>query len=303
MAFIWLKETHEQEIAEHFGHLSRPPLTTRWCSAPCPGTSRRCSLNAGHEGPHASFGMFKKLMAVWSQSELPPGRKTREEERSAEVSGKEARDLLGLAWKALGEEGDYLKAEEKFTLVIKRDPSSPEPYAGLSIACLIHGNEDLAGEIIAEGLEKAGPDTRLRILAALESFFVTPRKKALELILSDGQELEEDFFIRLVSGLLANCVGAWDLSVRALEINNAEMDVPNPIREQLKLFEKASKYRFRVEPNFQHSRKPLFQDGDQINSTLYAFLLMEFVKRFVPEMRGTAWVKQLPDPEFVPPVS
>lgn len=54
------------ETIKRYGHL-RP--ASRWgsvrCGVRCPGTSRSCTLEKGHRGPHAAHGMFKRVVAVW----------------------------------------------------------------------------------------------------------------------------------------------------------------------------------------------------------------------------------------------
>lgn len=40
----------------------------RRCSAPCPGTSRRCSLSRSHRGPHVAHGLLGRVVAVWDMA-------------------------------------------------------------------------------------------------------------------------------------------------------------------------------------------------------------------------------------------
>lgn len=54
------------ETIKRYGHLRPAP---RWgvdrCSALCPGTSRTCTLEAGHRGHHVAHGLFRRVVAVW----------------------------------------------------------------------------------------------------------------------------------------------------------------------------------------------------------------------------------------------
>lgn len=56
----------DRETLKRYGHI-KP--ARGWgvhrCSARCPGSSRRCSLERGHRGPHVAHGMFGKVVAVW----------------------------------------------------------------------------------------------------------------------------------------------------------------------------------------------------------------------------------------------
>jgi hypothetical protein len=63
------------ETIKRYGHLKPAP---RWgsvrCGARCPGTSRTCTREESHRGPHAAHGMFKRVVAVWDTG-TPPGHK------------------------------------------------------------------------------------------------------------------------------------------------------------------------------------------------------------------------------------
>jgi len=54
------------ETIKRYGHLKPAP---RWgsvrCSVRCSGTSRDCTLEKGHRGPHAAHGAFNRVVAVW----------------------------------------------------------------------------------------------------------------------------------------------------------------------------------------------------------------------------------------------
>ena len=52
---------------------------SRQCLQLCPGTTRTCSREKGHAGPHVAFGLFRRVSAVWDGGEAgagsrPPGR-------------------------------------------------------------------------------------------------------------------------------------------------------------------------------------------------------------------------------------
>jgi hypothetical protein len=54
------------ETIRRYGHI-RP--ASGWgvlrCSVRLPGTSRACTLEDGHTGPHVTHGAFKRVVAVW----------------------------------------------------------------------------------------------------------------------------------------------------------------------------------------------------------------------------------------------
>jgi hypothetical protein len=62
------------ETIKRYAHLRPAPL---WgsvrCGVRCPGTSRSCTLEKGHRGPHAAHGLFKRVVAVWDAG-FPVGR-------------------------------------------------------------------------------------------------------------------------------------------------------------------------------------------------------------------------------------
>jgi hypothetical protein len=57
---------HDRETIKRYGHI-RPVRGwgARRCDARCPGTSRTCTLETGHRGPHVAHGLFKRVVAVW----------------------------------------------------------------------------------------------------------------------------------------------------------------------------------------------------------------------------------------------
>ena len=61
-----LTAERDPETIKRYGHI-KP--ARGWgvhvCSARCPGTTRTCTLEAGHRGPHVAHGAFRKVVAVW----------------------------------------------------------------------------------------------------------------------------------------------------------------------------------------------------------------------------------------------
>ncbi len=57
---------HDRATIRRYGHL-RPAKGwgVRRCGARCPGSSRTCTLEAGHRGPHVAHGLFRRVVAVW----------------------------------------------------------------------------------------------------------------------------------------------------------------------------------------------------------------------------------------------
>ena len=57
-----------RETIKRYGHI-KP--ASRWgsvrCSAKCPGSSRTCTLEEGHRGPHVAHGKFNRVVAVWGE--------------------------------------------------------------------------------------------------------------------------------------------------------------------------------------------------------------------------------------------
>lgn len=65
-------EEHPDRV-RRYGHL-RPsmPLFGRRCGAPFEaGSKRRCTLAAGHRGPHAAHGWTGRVLAVWETGSAP----------------------------------------------------------------------------------------------------------------------------------------------------------------------------------------------------------------------------------------
>jgi hypothetical protein len=55
-----------RERIKRFGHIRPAPM---WgsvrCSVRCPGSSRDCTREVGHSGPHVAHGRFNRVLAVW----------------------------------------------------------------------------------------------------------------------------------------------------------------------------------------------------------------------------------------------
>lgn len=55
-----------RETIKRYGHIRPAP---RWgsvrCFARCPGSSRTCTLEVDHNGPHVAHGIFRQVVAVW----------------------------------------------------------------------------------------------------------------------------------------------------------------------------------------------------------------------------------------------
>lgn len=52
------------ESIKRYGHV-KPARGTSKCYVRCPGTTRTCSLEKGHRGPHVAHGLFRRVVAVW----------------------------------------------------------------------------------------------------------------------------------------------------------------------------------------------------------------------------------------------
>lgn len=68
----------DRERIKRYGHIRPAPA---WgagrCSAVCPGTSRTCTLEKGHRGPHVAHGLFRRVVAVWDAGIKNPATRTR----------------------------------------------------------------------------------------------------------------------------------------------------------------------------------------------------------------------------------
>lgn len=94
----------DPETIRRFAHI-KPARGRRvvLCEAICPGTTRKCTLAAGHHGPHVAHGLLRKVHAVWdSGTELRAS--TAPLQRSLEARGPRLRDqgdpstLLAALW-------------------------------------------------------------------------------------------------------------------------------------------------------------------------------------------------------------
>jgi len=68
----------DRERIKRYGHMRPAPA---WgagrCSALCPGTSRACTLEQGHRGPHVAHGLFRRVVAVWDAGIKSPTTRAR----------------------------------------------------------------------------------------------------------------------------------------------------------------------------------------------------------------------------------
>jgi len=61
-----------RETIKRYAHVKPVPFWgTRRCSAQCPGSSRTCTLEKGHRGPHIAHGLFRRVLAVWELRDDP----------------------------------------------------------------------------------------------------------------------------------------------------------------------------------------------------------------------------------------
>jgi hypothetical protein len=62
----------DPQSIKRYGHLKPARgLGVRACSARCPGSTRACTLEAGHRGPHVAHGVLGKVLAVWDGAPEP----------------------------------------------------------------------------------------------------------------------------------------------------------------------------------------------------------------------------------------
>jgi hypothetical protein len=54
-----------REALRRYGHIRPAARGAARCSARCPGTTRTCTQELGHRGPHVSHGRLRKVVAVW----------------------------------------------------------------------------------------------------------------------------------------------------------------------------------------------------------------------------------------------
>jgi len=60
-------DTNRQSL-RRYGHIKPARGGQQHCAQLCPGTDRRCGRERGHHGPHVSFGLIRKVVAVWEGS-------------------------------------------------------------------------------------------------------------------------------------------------------------------------------------------------------------------------------------------
>jgi hypothetical protein len=80
-------EEHREAI-KRYGHI-RPArgLRASWCATRCPGTTRTCTRDRGHSGPHVAHGFLRRVLAVWDAGAAVGPRR----EAGRPVSGARAR--------------------------------------------------------------------------------------------------------------------------------------------------------------------------------------------------------------------
>lgn len=79
-----------REALRRYGHIRPAARGSERCSARCPGSTRTCTLESGHRGPHVSHGSFKRVVAVWDG----PARARRTEIRQKQAVSAIARQDL-----------------------------------------------------------------------------------------------------------------------------------------------------------------------------------------------------------------
>jgi hypothetical protein len=62
-----VKLTLEEDrgISRWYGHIKAAPVWRRRCGRRLAGTSRTCTREANHGGPHVAHGRLRKIVAVW----------------------------------------------------------------------------------------------------------------------------------------------------------------------------------------------------------------------------------------------
>jgi hypothetical protein len=263
-----LRKENPEEIKQ-FEHIKPAPV---WgpvrCFAPLAGTPRTCTLADGHSGPHVAHGMFKKVVAVWD-SEL--------DLRPAPESLAAARE----GWDFLASEDGFPcnEALDAFGEASLRGWPRPDFLFATAICDLRAVDYDSAC-MRGEELEEVEPeDMRQRLLVALTSLANKPRQSALDLVSED-----EGMVVSLVRGVLANCLGKWDLAFHDLH----DMDrggLPELIHDQLGIVAEASRHKIGVllpmQEDWPSSEAPIVHV-----QTLPGFLIVLFMEEYVPELRA-----------------
>lgn len=69
------REEHPESL-KRYRHIKRSGRGQKVCYQLCPGSARTCGRQKGHRGPHAAFGLFRRVLAVWdvggSEASAPP---------------------------------------------------------------------------------------------------------------------------------------------------------------------------------------------------------------------------------------
>lgn len=66
LAAVRLTVEEHREAIKRYGHIGP---ARAWgvtsCAAKCPGTTRTCTRERGHGGPHVAHGLVRRVLAVW----------------------------------------------------------------------------------------------------------------------------------------------------------------------------------------------------------------------------------------------
>jgi len=109
------------ETIKRYGHLRpAPPWGSVRCSAKCPGTTRTCTREKGHRGPHAAHGSFRKVLAVWDSS--AEGRSLEPARSARKLRGPRRREVP----KAPGDEGFLASVKAVWKAIRRITPSMEE---------------------------------------------------------------------------------------------------------------------------------------------------------------------------------
>jgi len=62
----------DPESIKRYGHVRRARFWSRGCDARLEGTTRHCTRERGHKGPHLAHGIFGRVLAVWDEVHAVP---------------------------------------------------------------------------------------------------------------------------------------------------------------------------------------------------------------------------------------
>lgn len=69
-----LQGTSDPAALGRYGHVRPAPFWRKRCGRPCPGTSRSCTREPQHRGPHVAHDLLRRAVAVWEGKEAPAAR-------------------------------------------------------------------------------------------------------------------------------------------------------------------------------------------------------------------------------------